>query len=116
MATVRLTLQPMAVETVPLLLPGIASPRFAVVITAELTRGPGQAADETDTVAVAITRLLAATMGKTALLAEQVKVVLVPLGVQDQVGVPLLVSAVKIMPFGSVSVIEGILDTMVVAD
>ena len=48
----------MAIEAVPLLLLGISSPRFAVVMTADLTRGPGQAADETATIAAAVTRLL----------------------------------------------------------
>ena len=50
------------------------------------------------------------------MLAEQVKVVLLALGVQAQVGVGLLVSAVNVMPLGRVSVMAGELDTMAVAD
>ena len=53
----------MGVVAVPVLLLGTASQTAGVVITAELIRGPGHAADETLTVAVMVTRLVDAAIG-----------------------------------------------------
>lgn len=100
----------------PVLLLGTASPMAAVVMVAELICGPGHAVDETFTLAVTVTRLVEAAMGKTALLAEQVKVVLLALGVHVQVAAGLTVSAFNVMPLGRVSVMAGDVDKMVVAD
>ncbi|MCY1164587.1 hypothetical protein D9M73_44680 [compost metagenome] len=90
-----------------MLLAGTASPIDEMLIVTVLVCGLGQAGAETLTVAVTVTRLVADAMGNTALLAEQVNVVLLPLGVQVHMAGALLARAVTAMPAGRVSVTAG---------